>query len=118
MASKTEQKPKLPSMRVHIDRINSYEGSKIKAFASVTVGGAFAVHGIKITESEKGLFVSMPSNSYKDGNGNTKYSDVFHAVTAEARNELNDKVMTAYEQALEEQESETEDESYGMTQSM
>lgn len=121
-APKAAEKPKLPSIHVRIDRLNDYEGSNVKAFASANIGGTFAIHGIKVVDSQKGLFVSMPSNSYTDAEGNTKYSDVFHAVTAEARIELNEKVMDAYEQALEEQqdesEDESEDESQGMTPNM
>ncbi len=62
----------------------------------------------------------MPSNSYTDKNGNTKYNDVFHAITAEARTELNNKVLEAYEQALEKQQDEDESESEedSMTQTM
>lgn len=122
-APKAAQKPKSPSVQVRIDRLNDYEGSNIKAFASANIGGAFAIHGIKVVDSpKKGLFVSMPSNSYTDAEGNIKYSDVFHAVTAEARTELNEKVMDAYELALEERqdesEDESEDESQGMTPNM
>ena len=50
------------------------------------------------------------NNSYTDSDGNKKYSDVFHAVTAEARTELNEDVMEAYEQALKEQQDESENE--------
>lgn len=110
-----EQKRKNPSIQVRIDRLNDYEGSSIKAFASANIGGAFAIHGIRVVDSQKGLFVSMPQNSYKDGNGNTKYIDVFHAVTAEARTELNDKVMDAYEQAIQEQQQEDETAQEGET---
>lgn len=118
-APKAAQKPKNPSIHVRIDRLNDYEGSNVKAFASANIGGAFAVHGIKVVDSpKKGLFVSMPSNSYTDADGNTKYSDVFHAITAEARTELNEKVMEAYEQTLEEQQDETADETQATTQSM
>ena len=117
-----EQKPKNPSIQVRIDRLNDYEGSSVRAFASANIGGAFAIHGIRVVDSQKGLFVSMPQNSYKDGNGNTKYSDIFHAVTADARNELNGKVMDAYEQALLEQqqqdEAAAESETQGMAPSM
>ena len=110
-----EQKRKNPSIQVRIDRLNDYEGSSIKAFASANIGGAFAIHGIRVVDSQKGLFVSMPQNSYKDGNGNTKCSDVFHAGTAEARTELNDKVMDAYEQAIQEQQQEDETAQEGET---
>lgn len=112
------QKPKNPSIQVRIDRLNDYEGSNIKAFASANIGGAFAIHGIRVVDSQKGMFVSMPQSSYTDAEGNKKYSDLFHAITAKARTELNEKVMGAYEQALAEQQDEaeavTEDESQGM----
>lgn len=121
-ASPKEQKQKNPSIQVRIDRLNDYEGSSVKAFASANIGGAFAIHGIRVVDSQKGLFVSMPQNSYKDGNGNTKYSDIFHAVTAEARTELNGKVIDAYEQALQAQEQQDEaaeeSETQGMAPSM
>ncbi len=110
-APKTAQKKSVPSIQVRIDRLNDYEGSNIKAFASVNIGGAFAIHGIRVVDSQKGMFVAMPQSSHKDGNGNTKYSDLFHAVTVEARNELNKKVMDAYEQAIAEQQDEAAEES-------
>ena len=117
-----EQKQKNPSIQVRIDRLNDYEGSSVKAFASANIGGAFAIHGIRVVDSQKGLFVSMPQNSYKDGNSNTKYSDIFHAVTAEARTELNEKVIDAYEQAVQAQEQQDEaaeeSETQGMAPSM
>lgn len=116
------QKPKIPSIQVRIDRLNDYEGSNIKAFASANIGGAFAIHGIRVVDSQKGMFVSMPQSSYTDAEGNKRYSDLFHAITAEARSELNEKVMDAYEQALSEQQdeaaAETEDEAQGMAPSM
>lgn len=112
------QKQKNPSIQVRIDRLNDYEGSNIKAFASANIGGAFAIHSIRVVDSQKGMFVAMPQSSHRDGNGNTKYSDIFHAVTAEARNELNKKVMDAYEQAIAEQQDEAAEESESEEQGM
>ena len=66
-----------------------------KATASVNINGCFAVRGIKIMESSKGLFVSMPS--YKVGND---YKDICFPITPECRKQLNDAVLGAYEQAL------------------
>lgn len=40
---------------------------KFKGYASVTLQGAIAINGIKIMEGEKGLFVSMPAWTKKDG---------------------------------------------------
>ena len=55
-----------------IDKIISLEESKTKAFASVTIGGAVVVHGVRIMNSAKGLFVAMPANVYVDDNGENK----------------------------------------------
>lgn len=116
---KTAPKPKLPSIQVRVDRVNEGDSS-VKAFVSANIGDAFAIHGIKVIDSQKGLFVSMPQSSYQKADGKTKYNDIFHAVTAEARAELNSKVMEAYEQAIGEQQSEeeTEEEAHGLVQSM
>lgn len=84
-----------------INRLVDKPDSNIKAFASVTIDGLFAVHGLRVMESQKGRFVNMPSTSYKDANGETKYSDIFHAVTKEARNALNQAVLNAYELRLQ-----------------
>ena len=66
-----------------------------KATASVNINGCFAVRGVKVMESSKGLFVSMPS--YKVGN---EYKDICFPITPECRKQLNDAVLGAYEQAL------------------
>ena len=110
-------KTDLPSIQVRVDRINNRD-STIKAFVSANIGGAFAIHGIKVIDSEKGLFVSMPQSSYQKAGGKTKYVDIFHAVTAEARTELNGKVLEAYEQEMGEQQAEEENEMPGFSQSM
>ena len=124
-----EQKKSSATVSARIDRLVDYENSKVKAIASVTIGGAFAVHGLKVIDSQKGLFVQMPQNSFQK-NGKTEYMDVFHPVTSDARGELNDKVLEAYDQKLAENESEDEgigeddgpdeedEESHSMAQSM
>lgn len=98
------KKSKVLSIDVRIDSLVDYEGSKTKAFASVNIGGAFAIHGLRVMDSEKGLFVSMPSR--KDGEN---YREVFHPVSSEAREELNKKVLEAYEQKLTEEQSQKQD---------
>ena len=98
--------------------------SSARAFASANIAGAYAIHGIRVVDSQKGLFVSMPQNSYTTENGETRYSDVFHPITAQARTELYDKVLEAYEQKLEEGQEQDEGEEVseeadqGMEQSM
>ncbi len=90
----------VPEISVRIDKLFDDDTKKLKAFASANIG-PFAVHGIRIFENEKGMFVNMPSNSYKDAQGNTQYEDVFHPVTKEAREALVKHVIDGYTHALE-----------------
>lgn len=102
---------KTPSISVRINRMVDSENTSIRAEASANIGGAFAIHGIRVIDSEKGPFVQMPQRSYQK-DGETVYKDLFHPITAEARTELYGKVMEAYEQRLAEQqvEEQAEDE--------
>lgn len=104
-APEKEQASGNPSVSVRIDRLVEYENTRVKAIASANIGGAFAVHGIRVIDSKKGLFVQMPQNAFQK-DGKTEYSDIFHPVTAEARSKLCGKVLEAYEQKLAEAESE------------
>lgn len=118
------QKKKLPYIKVRIDKLVDVDDCNTKAFASVTIGGAVAIHEIRVMDSHKGLFVTMPSNNFVDKNGETKFSEIAHPISKESRDMLNSKVMEVYHQALDEQQSEketedmSEDESESFTQSM
>lgn len=59
----------LPEITVRIDKLFCDEDKKLKAFASANIG-PFAVHGIRVFENDKGMFINMPSNSYTDAQGN------------------------------------------------
>lgn len=89
-------------MKVRIDRTFEPDHGKIRAIASAAIGD-FAIHGIKVLDSRKGLFVQMPQNVYEK-DGEKHYSDIFHPITAEAREALNEAVMGAYEEAIAESE--------------
>ena len=84
-------------VKATINRIMDNLDSMIRAYASVSFDGAFAVHGIRVCENEKGRFVSMPSSSYKDRNGETKYNEIFHPISKGAREALNQSVLNAYD---------------------
>lgn len=62
----------LPEITVRIDKLFCDEDKKLKAFASANIG-PFAVHGIRVFENDKGMFINMPSNSYTDAQGNKQY---------------------------------------------
>ena len=99
---------KTSNLNVRIDRLINRENSNVKAIASLTIDG-FAVHGFKIMDSQNGLFIAMPSNSFTDGKGETQYNDIFHPITKESREDLIDKMKSAYEKALEESQNAEQD---------
>ena len=101
-----------------IDRMIERENATVKAYASVNIGGAFVIKDIAVVDGQKGMFARMPFRSYKGANGDTKYSDIAFALTDEARQSLNDAVLGAYREALEESEDELPDEDESPTQSM
>lgn len=88
-----EREPTPLEMDVKIHSINT--SGNVLANASVTLGGCFAVRGLRIVGSEKGPFVSMPS--YKTQNG---YKDVCFPCTKEFRQQFQDTVLAAYRQEL------------------
>jgi len=67
--------------------------SKVKAFADVSIG-SFIVKGVKVLEGKNGLFISMPQEKSKDG----KWYDTFFPSTKEARKNLSELVLEAYQQ--------------------
>ncbi len=75
-------------------KIFKVDESKVKAIASVSLDMQYAVNGFKLIEGSKGLFVAMPSVQKKDGS----WKDVFFPVTAEARSELIDAILSAYDE--------------------
>lgn len=74
----------------------------LRANAAVNLNGQFAIRGLKIMEGSKGLFVSMPS--YRTGNG--EYKDICFPCTKEARTDFDKAVMAAYQQKMEQSQTE------------
>lgn len=79
-------------------RLVKKEDLKLKAVASVTIDGCFVVHEVRVIESEKGLFVAMPSKKTPDG----EFKDIAHPIDTETRTMLDKKVIEAYEKAVKE----------------
>ena len=91
----------IPMVEVRIDKMLDGHTST-KAFASANLFGQFAIHGLRVIETDKGRFIAMPQESY-ERNGEKKYTDTFHPITAGARTMLVEAVNNAYEQKLAEQ---------------
>lgn len=97
-APKTEQTAAEQPLPMKIDvKIGSIRpDGNVRAYASVNLNDCFAIRNVKIVDSTKGLFIAMPS--YKAGNG--EYKDICLPVTKEFREQLNQAVVDAYQQAL------------------
>lgn len=91
-------------IKAQIERMVNTD-SKVKAYASANLDGEFVIKDISVTEGKNGLFARMPHRSYKDSNGKTQYSDTVFGLTDDARANLNDAVLSAYEQKLQEEQS-------------
>jgi len=72
---------------------------KLKAIVNLTIDDSFAVHGIKILDSGKGLFVAMPN--IKNGE---KRKDIFHPINKESREKLIAEIFSAYQEQQKELE--------------
>ena len=81
----------------------SKEG-KMKAVVSVTFDNAFVVHDIKIIDGEKGLFIAMPSRKAADG----EYRDIAHPINSVTRAEIQNIILTRYEETIAREEAEAE----------
>ena len=65
----------------------------LRAFASITLNDAFAVHNLKVIEKEDGPFVSMPARKNRDG----AFSDIAHPINREFRQYMESVVLSAYD---------------------
>ena len=85
---------------------------RLRAVVSVTIDNDLAVHDIKVIEGPERLFVAMPSR--KDENGS--FRDIAHPITPQARKQLEDAVLDAYEQYLAQQSASPEADSGNLLQ--
>ena len=69
---------------------------KLKAVVSITMDDEFVIHDIKVIESDKGLFIAMPSKKALDG----EYRDIAHPINSDARKMFEDAVLDAYNKEI------------------
>ena len=79
-------------------RIVQKPDTKLKGVATITIDDSFAVHDIKILESEEGYFISMPSKKSPDG----EYRDIAHPINSETRKLVADAVLAEFNKVLAE----------------
>ena len=78
---------------------------KMKAVVSITLDDEFAVHDIKVSEGDKGLFIAMPSRKTSDG----EYRDIAHPINSVTRDRIQSLILNKYDEMLQQEDS-TEEE--------
>ena len=79
---------------VNIKKVET-EG-KVKALASITLDNNFAIHEIRIVESNGKTFVSMPSKRNQNG----EFKDIVHPTNNQTRKEIEEAVLSKYNDVM------------------
>lgn len=88
---------------VRLRTVKNENELKLKAYADVTFEECFVIHGLKVIDGQKGMFVAMPSRKMPDG----EYKDIAHPITPELRKEITESVIKKYKEVIsQEQENE------------
>ncbi len=80
-------------------RVKLQDEERLKGFVNVTFDNAFVVRGMKIIRGNTGYFVAMPSRKRPDGT----HQDIAHPVNGDMRQEIERRVLEAYELELKTQ---------------
>ena len=79
---------------VRVRKVN--KDDKMKAVVSVTFDNEFVVHDIKVIDSDKGLFIAMPSRKTLDG----EFRDIAHPINSSTRDKIQASVLDKYRLAV------------------
>jgi DNA-binding cell septation regulator SpoVG len=95
---KTKQKTNRKEVKTMIEVARVYkvekDESSLKAFVDIKVADAVLIKGIRVmAKKDGGLFAAMPSHLAGDG----KYYETIKFLTPEAKTELQEVVLAAYQ---------------------
>ena len=65
----------------------------MKAIASITIDDVFVIHDIKVIESDKGLFIAMPSKKIKSTGD---HKDIAHPINPATREKIQKAILEVY----------------------
>ena len=85
---------------IRVRKVNSV-GGKMNAVVSITFDDCFVVHDIKVIEGQDKLFIAMPSRKTPDG----EFKDIAHPINTSTREELEQKILEKYEEAMANEDS-------------
>jgi DNA-binding cell septation regulator SpoVG len=79
------------NLDIRVYPIDEPKGNTL-AFASVAVGDLAAIRGVRVVDSEKGLFVTMPQSQDNKG----LYHDIAFPLSGDLRKEMSDAVLDEF----------------------
>jgi len=79
-------------------RVSISDDKKVKAYVSVTFDSILVIHGIKILDGKKGIFVAMPSKRVGD-----KFKDLVHPLNTDFRKLIQEKILLEFEKISREE---------------
>jgi stage V sporulation protein G len=83
-------------METNAKIVKTFPQSKtLKAVANLYIGDCFVVHGVKVIDSEKGMFIAMPSEKRGE-----QYRDICHPLNSETRQSITEIVLAAYNEVV------------------
>ena len=74
-------------------------GAILQSNVNITIDDCFMIRGLKVIKGTKGLFVAMPNKKGKNGS----FRDVAHPLNSETRQLIEDEVLRAYYNNLEQE---------------
>jgi len=81
---------------VRLRTVKNENEVKLKAYADITLDGSFVIHGLKVIDGQKGMFVAMPSRKMPNG----EFKDIAHPITPELRRVLTEIVIKKYDETM------------------
>ncbi|MEI6857775.1 septation regulator SpoVG [Psychrilyobacter sp.] len=83
---------------VRLRTVKNENELKLKAYADITLDGSFVIHGLKVIDGQKGMFVAMPSRKMPNG----EFKDIAHPITPDLRRNLTEIVIKKYNETVKE----------------
>ena len=71
---------------------------KLRAYVTMVLDNCFIVRDLKVIQSDKGMFVSMPSRRKKDGS----FKDIVHPLNSDTRQIIEERIIKEYEKLISE----------------
>lgn len=91
--------------KIEVTKVDVYpfnEGAyigRVKAIANIVLNDQIQVRGLRVMDSENGLFVGYPVDPFYKGEG---FRNIVFPITAELRHHIEKSVLEKYDEATKE----------------